>query len=53
VPVVYQPEKAEKAKDYYFDIDKAKQEFGWGPIYDYERTLVDYDAEVQSGRFKT
>jgi UDP-glucose 4-epimerase len=52
VPVVYQPEKAEKAKDYFFDIGKAKREFGWEPIYDYERTLVDYDAEVQSGRFK-
>ena len=53
VPVVYKPETPEKAKEYYFDIGKAKQEFGWEPIYDYERTLVDYDAEVQSGRFKT
>jgi UDP-glucose 4-epimerase len=52
VSVVYQPEKAEKAKDYYFDIGKAKREFGWEPVFDYARTLVDYDAEVHSGRFK-
>jgi UDP-glucose 4-epimerase len=53
VSVIYVPEKAEKAKDYYFDIGKAKREFGWEPVFDYARTLVDYDSEVQSGRFKT
>ena len=52
VPVVYRPEKPEKPKGYYFDISKAKQDFGWEPVYDYARTLTDYDAEVQSGRFK-
>jgi UDP-glucose 4-epimerase len=53
VPVIYQPEKPEKPKTYYFDISKAKQDFGWEPVYDYARILTDYDAEVQSGRFKT
>lgn len=53
VPVIYRPEKPEKPKSYYFDIRKAKQDFGWEPTYDYARTLTDYDAEVQSGRFKT
>lgn len=53
VPVVYRPEKPEKPKSYYFDISKAKQDFGWEPVYDYAGTLTDYDAEVQSGRFKT
>jgi UDP-glucose 4-epimerase len=53
VPVVYRPEKPEKPKSYYFDIRKAKQDFGWEPTYDYARALTDYDAEVQSGRFKT
>ena len=53
VPVVYRPEKPEKPKSYYFDISKAKQDFGWKPVYDYAGTLTDYDAEVQSGRFKT
>ena len=52
VPVVYRPEKPEKPKSYYFDISKAKQDFGWEPIYDYARALTEYDAEVQSGRFK-
>jgi UDP-glucose 4-epimerase len=52
-PVLYQPEKLEKPKDYYFDVSKAKQEFGWEPVYDYARILTDYDAEVRSGRFKT
>jgi UDP-glucose 4-epimerase len=53
VSVLYQPEKLEKSKDYYFDISKAKREFGWEPVYDYERILIDYDAEVRSGWFKT
>jgi len=52
VPVVYVPEKAEKPKTYYFDIAKAKREFGWEPLYDFARTLVDYNAEVEAGRFK-
>jgi len=52
VPVIYRPEKPEKPETHYFDIRKAKQDFGWEPIYDYERVLTDYDAEVQSGRFK-
>lgn len=52
VPVVYRPELAEKAKSYYFDISKAKRDFGWQPIYDYAATLRDYDAEVGSGRFR-
>ena len=53
VPVVYEPEKPEKPKDYYFDISKAKRDFGWEPSYDYAGLLVDYDLEVKSGRFKT
>jgi UDP-glucose 4-epimerase len=52
VPVVYRPELPEKSKSYYFDIAKAKRDFEWEPIYDYAGTLVDYDAEVRSGRFK-
>ena len=52
VPVAYRPEKPEKPKTYYFDIAKAKRDFGWEPIYDYERTLVDYDSEVLNARFK-
>lgn len=52
VPVVYRPEKPEKSKSYYFDISKAKRDFGWEPAYDYPRTLIDYDAEVRSERFK-
>jgi len=53
VPVIYLPEKPEKPKTYYFDISKAKKDFGWEPIFDYSRILTDYDAEVQSDRFKT
>jgi len=52
VPIVYAPEKPEKPKTYYFDIGKAKRDFGWEPIYDFAQTLADYDAEVASGRFK-
>jgi UDP-glucose 4-epimerase len=52
VPVVYQPDKPEKPKDYYFDISKAKREFGWEPLYDYAAVLADYDAEVRSGRYR-
>lgn len=53
VPVVYRPELPEKSKSYYFDISKAKRDFGWEPAYGYKDILIDYDAEVQSGRFKS
>jgi len=53
VPVVYRPELPEKNKSYYFDIGKAKRDFGWEPVYSYRDILIDYDAEVQSGRFKS
>ncbi len=53
VPVVYRPDLPEKSKSYYFDIGKAKRDFGWEPVYSYRDILVDYDAEVQSGRFKS
>jgi len=53
VPVIYRPEKQEKPKSYYFDIRKAKEDFGWEPVYDYAKTLADYDSEVQSKRFET
>jgi UDP-glucose 4-epimerase len=52
VPLVYKPEIPEKAKSYYFDISKAKRDFGWQPAYSYAEVLRDYDREVQSGRFK-
>ncbi len=53
IPVIYRPELPEKNKSYYFDIGKAKRDFGWEPIYGYRDILVDYDKEVQSGRFKS
>ena len=53
VPVVYRPDLPEKSKSYYFDIGKAKRDFGWEPVYTYRDILADYDAEVQSGRFKS
>ncbi|HYA41084.1 MAG TPA: NAD(P)-dependent oxidoreductase [Syntrophobacteraceae bacterium] len=53
VPVVYRPDLPEKSKSYYFDIGKAKRDFGWEPAYSYRDILVDYDAEVQSGRFRS
>lgn len=52
-PLVYRPEIPEKSKSYYFDIGKARRDFGWEPIYSYEDILRDYDMEVQSGRFKS
>ena len=51
VPVLYRPHIPEKPKSYFFDISKAKRDFGWEPLYDYAQILIDYDAEVQSGRF--
>jgi len=53
IPVVYRPELPEKQKSYYFDIGNAKRDFGWKPVYSYGDILVDYDKEVQSGRFKS
>ncbi len=53
VRLVYRPEIPEKDKSYYFDISKAKREFGWQPAYGYADIVRDYDLEVQSGRFKS
>jgi UDP-glucose 4-epimerase len=53
IPVVYRLELPEKKKSYYFDIGNAKRDFGWEPVYSYRDILVDYDKEVQSGRFKS
>jgi UDP-glucose 4-epimerase len=53
VPIVYKPELPEKSKSYYFDIAKAKRDFGWEPAFTYLDILRDYDREVQSGRFKS
>jgi UDP-glucose 4-epimerase len=52
VPLVYRPEIPEMSKSYYFDISKAKSDFGWKPAYSYADILRDYDQEVQLGRFK-
>jgi len=52
VHLVYRPEIPEKSKSYYFDIGKAKSDFGWKPAYSYADVLRDYDQEVQLGRFK-
>jgi UDP-glucose 4-epimerase len=53
IPIVYRPELPEKKKSYYFDIGNAKRDFGWEPVYSYRDILIDYDKEVQSGRFKS
>jgi UDP-glucose 4-epimerase len=52
LPVVYRPEKEDKKKSYYFDIRKAKRDFGWEPQYAFADVLRDYDREVLSGRFR-
>lgn len=53
VPLVYRPEIPEKAKNYYFDISKAKRDLGWQPVFGFADILRDYDREVASGRFKS
>ncbi|MGO9371326.1 MAG: NAD-dependent epimerase/dehydratase family protein [Syntrophobacteraceae bacterium] len=53
IPIVYRQELPEKKKSYYFDIGNAKRDFGWEPVYSYRDILIDYDKEVQSGRFKS
>ena len=49
---MYRSEIPEKDKSYYFDISKAKQDFGWEPAYSYADILTDYDREVEAARFK-
>jgi UDP-glucose 4-epimerase len=51
--VVYRPDLPEKSKSYFFEIAKAKRDFGWEPAYSYKDILIDYDKEVQAGRFKS
>jgi UDP-glucose 4-epimerase len=51
VRIVYRPDLPEKPRSYYFDISKAKSDFGWKPAFTFAEVLADYDREVQSGRF--
>ena len=52
ITLVYRSEIPEKDKSYYFDISKAKQDFGWEPAFSYADILRDYDREVEAARFK-
>jgi UDP-glucose 4-epimerase len=52
IPLVYRSEIPEKDRSYYFDISKAKHDFGWEPAYGYADILRDYDREVEAARFK-
>jgi UDP-glucose 4-epimerase len=49
--IKYQPDKHNSIEPFLYDISKAKNDFGWVPLYTFEDMLVDYKREMESGRF--
>lgn len=46
------PDKPNSVESYFYDIEKAKRFLGWQPQYSFADMLVDYQKELQSGRFE-
>lgn len=52
--IVYRPEKNNNTPSYLFDMSKAKRDFGFVPEYtDYTKMMIDYKAELESGRWSS
>lgn len=49
--IIYKPDKPNNIESYFYDITKAKQDFGWAPEYSFSSMLADYRKELESGRF--
>jgi len=50
--IVYRPDKPNHTPSYLFDMGKAKQDFGFVPLYtDYVSMMNDYKMELESGRW--
>lgn len=50
--IVYRPEKQNNTPSYLYCMDKAKRDFGFVPEYtDYQKMMVDYKMELESGRW--
>lgn len=49
--IINKPEKENSIESYYYDINKAKRDFGWSPKYSFEDMILDYKREMEEGRF--
>ncbi len=49
--IVYRPEK-ENTGGFIMNVDKAKRELGYNPVYTIEKLLEDYKKEMEINRFK-
>lgn len=50
--IVYRPEKPNNTPSFLFDMNKAKQDFGFVPAYtSYKKMMQDYKKELESGRW--
>lgn len=52
--IVYRPELSNNTPSYLFDMTKANRDFGFIPEYtDYTKMMIDYKAELESGRWNS
>jgi UDP-glucose 4-epimerase len=49
--IQFRPDKPNFIETYVYDIDKARRVLGWQPRYSFEDMLIDYQSEMESGRF--
>jgi UDP-glucose 4-epimerase len=50
--IIYRPEKANNTPSFLFDMNKAKNDFGFVPKYtNYKDIMLDYKKELESGKW--
>lgn len=49
---VYRPNKQNNIESYFYDIAKAKEDFGWSPQYSMSEMIKDYRKEQKTEKFK-
>jgi UDP-glucose 4-epimerase len=50
--IIYRPKKPNGIESCAYNIDKARKDLDWMPLYSFRQMLVDYKKEMNSGRFK-
>ncbi|MEN6349897.1 MAG: NAD(P)-dependent oxidoreductase [Syntrophomonas sp.] len=50
--LVYRPDKPNGIESYFYDISRAKNDFGWAPEYTFSEMIHDYKKELEAEKFR-